>query len=446
MNLIKHKIFPTMFIMGHIRDDNAPPDTFKQVGTVIVKGTFLNMANPTIAPADEQVPIFVKDQPYNLVKNSGFEEDDFEPWYVHNGNATLEENWGAGNHPELKTALKLNSIGPESCIKQTLSFGESLGGRTFVLSFYAQAKTEVNIDGFSLQITGTDHRICEISATIPQIPVQLPPPSLPELNYQRFVSQPETWPVDESATEMEVILPGSGQSGNEVYFDRVQVEETTKATRWDENSIFRYEHDLAPFKPFADIIVLGLFTLPPSPTPPPPPAPQFGWEILIELNLNKVVRKRFAVNTDPLIVRSLFGWAARSEGTRKEQSGNLELFKHKEQVLPTDFNNNFYNGMDRDVQGDIPVDYLVNSSNIIVHTNPPGLFNFEILLPSTRPVAVLCTQNAQGRENTIPLNLNLDTLIIEPEINRYMVIWRGCWILDEQFPKDYSELHVSGGI
>jgi hypothetical protein len=59
------------------------------------------------------------------------------------------------------------------------------------------------------------------------------------------------------AKEMRVVLRMATNAALTVYYDRVQVEERNHLTRWDAKTTLRYEHDLVPFKPQGDVIVLG---------------------------------------------------------------------------------------------------------------------------------------------------------------------------------------------
>lgn len=433
-----------MFIIGHIRDDNAQEEAFKQVGTVIVKGTFQNIKQPKVASAEKQVAIFVKDHPYNAVRNSDFErEGSIEPWQVFGAEAKLAANWGVGAEDN-PTALWIKSDGGADIVQQTLSFDEPLGGRTFVLSFYAQAKTEVTIDGFSLQIKGADQQICRMSAVVPQ----LPPLDPPVMNYQRFVSQPETWPAAESSTEMEVVLPGSADPDNPVYFDRVQVEETALATRWNENSVYRYEHDLAPFKPYADIIVLQPVT---------PASSQPEWTVFLELDTGQSVKKNYDDTAwldsgDPApTVKNLFGWEGRGDfdSPRKERAGkNLGSFNPDERVMPEEFQNEFFNGYGWDEdenKSPVRLAHLADNTVLTISSDPTSFTSFQVRLPAARPTAIRQINRRNGNTDERPLPLKLDTIIIEPQLDRYQVIWRGMWEWDDQADPPVA-LRVTGGI
>lgn len=451
MQIIKHGIFPTMFIIGH-RINPEDPAKIQKVGTVIVKGTFRGLSAPAALPKEEQKPIFVRDVPFNFVRNSDFEleiekEKILGPWQTSGGMPELAESWGIEN----TTALKLTSNGGQDYLKQTLLFDKPLGGRTFVLSFYAEAKEEVMIDGFSLQAPNSGRRICKMmGVTVPKLPGQPPPPAPPVVEFQRFVSMAETWPADETAQEMEVILPGSGNKDNPVYFDRVQVEESPVPTRWDEDTVFRYEHDLVPYKPYADIIVLGPFD---------PPASE--WSAIMELSTGQTLKKKFT-NTEPAS-KILFGWALRNEdkpkeeeGPREKAAGDLNGFDPKTMKLPSGFNNEFYNGFgwdpiepanpEIDTKEYIKLNHFADGATFSVHTEPPGVESFQVKLPYSRPTASYKTVNERGNEEEHELPLVLDTVIVEPRLDRYIVVWRGVWNFKQHPEESYVELRAKGGV
>ena len=52
-------------------------------------------------------------------------------------------------------------------------------------------------------------------------------------------------------------MPGAADATCQLWYDKVQVEERGFQTVWDPETTLRYEHDLVPFKPEGDVIVLG---------------------------------------------------------------------------------------------------------------------------------------------------------------------------------------------
>ncbi len=436
MQIENHDLYPTMFLIGHRIVENQS----QQVGTVIVKGTFQDMDAPkALSSAEEQMPIFLKDVPFNVVRNSDFEgvdpdNNEIQFWQAIGGEVVSETSEWVGE--EGKSA-RLIASSESARLTQTLTFDQSLGGRTFILSFYAKADAAVTVNGFRLQSGESGRSICHVSATLNSA-------------FQRFISEPEAWPADETATEVEVILPGSSDPTNPVYFDRVQVEEAAIATRWDEDTVFRYEHDLAPFKPFADVIVLGAA----SPPDRPPDHPTGVWFAVVETSSGQQFEKRYDATGAPAAAqfptKTVFGWFPRGQEPRLGEAGeNLEQFDPTEKVLPDNFQNTFYNGYERLLSGTVPLPYLANGTQLAIRSErrppPPEPVSFTVRLPASRPTATLTVLNGSNQEEEQNVPLVLDTVTIEPERDRYMVVWRGTWLFEEAFKERYIKLTVQGG-
>lgn len=86
---------------------------------------------------------------------------------------------------------------------------------------------------------------------------------------------------------------------------------------------------------------------------------------------------------------------------------------------------------------------------ITISSDPPGPLNYEVKLPKARPTAMLTISTSGGGQVQQEVVLNLDTVIIEPELDRYMVIWRGIvWGVDIEAspPENCLELKISGGV
>jgi hypothetical protein len=426
MEIRAHPYYPTQFLLGH----RMVAGTAQSVGAVIVKGTFQDMDRPT--PPEQQVPIFLKDVPFNYVRNGDFEslEDGLIlDWAAEGGTVTGETSVvmrAAGGW------AKLHSTSRQAYLTQTLTLDQPVGGRTFVLSFYARAArttaaSPLTVGGFRLQAVGSGRSICQISARLTN-------------RFERIISPTETWPADETGTEIAVILPGSGDSTNDVYFDRVQVEESVQATRWDEETVFQYEHDLVPYKPHADIVILS---------PATGPSTGSSGEVLIDTDTGQHLAKPFAAG-EAFPIKALLGWAPRGKNDRLTQAGiNLAAFNPRERTLPDGFDNRFYNGYDRALTGGPPA-YLSNGTRLTITSDlellPTELTSpFQVQLPNSRPIATLTVLNEAGQKEAQNLPLVLDTLIIEPELDRYLVVWRGTWLFDEDHKEKYIALTITGG-
>lgn len=405
----------------------------EKIGAIIVKGTFQDMDAPNAVSKEAQEKIFLKDVPFNFVRNSDFEASGIKPWHTAGGTTTLESNG-------VKRGQFIGLTPIPARLKQTISFDNPLGGRTFILSFYAKVEAEkpVNIDGFLLRASKTGAVICSFSAILSK-----------DFQKEAFISSPGTWPPELKDTEMDVTLAGPNDPAIPVYFDRVQVEESTAATRWDEDTVFRYEHDLVPFKPYADVIVLG-------DAEPPNGDRSKLWQFVLETGTGIKMKKSYQPDDFP--TKTIFGWAVRGETPRLEQAGDTNNFDPKTMNLPKDFQNLFYNGFDRTTEflddNDKPfqpigLPYLNDGMKLTIRSerpnaDPPIVKSFEVRLPASRPSAVLTKLDEAGQRVVKKVSLALDTLIIEPKSDRYMVVWRGFWPFN--IKETYLELAVVGGV
>lgn len=430
MEIIPHTVFPTMFLLGHRIEYGIA----QKVGTIIVKGTFQDLDEPSSVAKENQVPIFQKDVSFNFVRNSGFEGVDDGGhvlfWVAQGGTATRESCDSSGDISGY--CVRLISDGGVDCLSQTLIFDEPVGGRTFILSFYARSQVAVTLDGFRLQVPSSGESICQMDQ------------QLITDSFQRFISPAETWPNDESSSEIEVMLSGSGNPINPIFFDRVQVEEYTTVTRWDDDTVFAYEHDLVPFKPYSDIIVLGA-------AKPPVGPPSGMWYAVIDINDGRRIEKAYDATTQEFPTKTTFGWAPRGEGPRRQQAGdNLATFNPNENPLPDNFKNHFYNGYDRTISGDIPLSHLNNGAVLTISSEhrpvPPGPVSaFEVKLPANRPTTTLTLLSNTGQQEEQGIPMAIDTVIIEPDLNRYLIVWRGMWEFQEHLKECYIKLSVAGG-
>lgn len=428
MQIEAHILYPTMFLIGHRMAGGVP----ERVGTVVVKGTFQDMDAPVAVCKDRQIPVFVKDLPFNVVFNSSFEGEDkdgndvIDPWLATDGTVVQE---AAADH---KWA-RLTSDGDADQLVQTLEFDGPVGGRTFILSFDAWADAPTTVSGFQLRIPETTTSICNVTASLTTLS-------------QRFVSPAESWLADEGSTQVEVVLVGSGDSLNSVYFDNVQVEEATVLTRWNSETVFRYEHDLAAYKPQADVIVLGA-------AEPPDSNYADTWHVVMDTSSGLSIEKEFGSLSSTFHTKTVFGWASRSEDPRLAQAGsNLQNFDPAN-LLPDDFDNQFYNGYDRLLSGDVPLNYLADGTTLTFRSERRPVLSpgderelFEAVIVGSRPIATLTVLDGSGQEQDLDVPIVLDTVVLEPDADTYVLVWRGVWRFDDHAEENYIRLVVTGGL
>ena len=138
--------------------------------------------------------------------------------------------------------------------------------------------SSIPVEGFRLELVASGDAIFPISE-----------PSL--TGKSQYFNAVGTWPSDGSSigTRMRVVLPGTGNPDHPVYFRQVQVDE--------DYAEFRYEHDLVPFKPYADIIILSQATGLP------------GGQVSINTDAGLHLERTFAGEIFP--IRAILGWAPR---------------------------------------------------------------------------------------------------------------------------------------
>jgi hypothetical protein len=224
------------------------------------------------------------------------------------------------------------------------------------------------------------------------------------------------------------------------------------------NGDFEYEHDLVPFKPSADVIILG------AAKPPDESAtnPTGIWYVVLKTSTGQQFEKKFdASQIKRFPTKTIFGWASRGEGERLVQAGkDLENFYPRDppepdyppqRALPKDFKNHFYNGYDRTVFGISPhLEHLADGTGLTICSerrppNTPASESFSVQLPTSRPTATLTVLIDSNQKEIRPISLALDTVIIEPELDRYLVVWRGIWQWDDANRDRYLKLSIQGG-
>jgi len=223
----------------------------------------------------------------------------------------------------------------------------------------------------------------------------------------------------------------------------------------------RYEHDLAIYKPKADIVILG------QPAPPDPNPLGNEWKEWITtdtqsmigdfdntglVKLNGTSFTRFWPAGAPIT----FGWQTRLEGQRFDHTGSAGEFKPDHMVLPLNFKNLFFNGGLYLSNGETPFSHLVAGSrvNLVswarydngaggteIHTSTQTLH-----LPSTFPRAVLSYRSGAALNTDLieeDLAFLIDTLVYEKASQQYYVVWRAVWDFASQPADRYVSLVLS---
>lgn len=426
-------IFPSgkgyegFFLVGVRKDPNGLT-TIQRTGTVVLKRTYeIDPATGTLLPAEKPLPVFMRDQPDNLVVNSDFElplfDDENNPSDWQPDDAVTISQAPDPDDDENHFLQVAGAAG--GCVVQTLTFEEPLGGRQFWFSFSASAdEASTRIEGVQLEADG--HAICVINRDL-------------ETTMKRF-SATGTWPTELGAKEMRAVLRMAVNSAHMVQYDKIQVEERGYRTVWDPATTLRYEHDLAAFKPEGDVIVLGF-------------AEVTG---LNRLRVDGITWLTRNVTSASPPQKALFGWESRLAEPRKGEAGTFPTAPEAyplEDPLPANFSNHFYNGHRRtngaeQITASLPSpSYLFASTQVKIERNASLDYGFA-LRGDTATAAYYCYDGTgsdeEGNWRSVPLTMNLDTLVIEPEKNHCYLVWRGVWPFDDHSEDAYRCLLVTG--
>lgn len=174
----------------------------------------------------------------------------------------------------------------------------------------------------------------------------------------------------------------------------------------------RYEHDLASFKPEGDVVVLGFAEAGPC-----------------AVRVNGATRLQRTVLS--ALEKALLGWEPRGDAARLGQAGTQP--PPEGQSLPPDFDNRFYNGYLRAARHLAASPFLAANAEVEIDRN--GVVDYAFTLPSdTASAAYFFHAGVMPDEEKcwqrVPVAMNLDTLVAEPESDRCYVVWRGVWDFD----------------
>lgn len=170
----------------------------------------------------------------------------------------------------------------------------------------------------------------------------------------------------------------------------------------------RYEHDLASFKPEADVVVLDYVASAGTPA-----RVVVGGQIWLARTLGEGERH-------------LFGWSPRAEGPRHNQAGTFT----DQPTLPADFKNAFFCGYRRDARTAPAPPALPPGTRVVVERGAAPGYGFTLRDDVGRAAFYTYAgagpdREGQWRRHELPMVL--DTLVVEPERDRCALVWRGVW-------------------
>ena len=411
--------FPTeqgyagMFVVGTRKSSGR----LERIGTLVLKRTYdVNPVSGVLAPAAAPIPVCQKDQPDNLVLNGDFESPFPGPW-VSAGTVALVGTAGVGG----SNAVSVTGVGAE--LTQVVTFDAPLGGREFTLSFSAKADpvgppfVNAQVHQVCLQ-AGDNTVICAVDPLLTDV-------------MQRF-SVTGTWPTAVTATEGQIILPAPMDAARTAFYDQVQLEERAYLTVWNPETILRYEHDLAAYKPEADLIVLGFTSV-------------------AAVNGARVDGVSWMARAVPSAVggaveKAAFGWQARVGGPRELDLGTAPAVPSNS--LRPDFKNAAYNAYLRAAAQSPAQPFVVPSPTAEIRLERDATTAYAFRLRGDTASAAYGYYGAAGpddaahwHQQSVPMTL--DTIVVEPDIDRCSVVWRGVWDLDDVAEAAYRGLAVT---
>lgn len=423
----KHDGYKGIFFIGYRKDPNNPTKT-ERVGTVVLKRTYDIAAGGgteagRLTPSTDAHDIFFQDQmdlaDYfdNLVANSDFSLVDENGKLAHwqaDSSLIIEQVEENDNHFMRVTTSVSGRV------FQAVSLPEQLGGRKFVLRFNAKADDGVTV---RVRLEAGGETICDQTVD--------PGTDFRDAE-QGLFSATGKWPESAMPTDMDVvmeILNGSGQAVA-VHFDDVSL-----------HPLIRYEHDMCSFKPEGDLMVLDYTN-------------RLG-QSTIKVNNSVWLRRTIGSTTEP----DLFGWESRYAAARKNDVGTFSdnpddyppewpVVNPDRDPLPPDFKNRFYCGYRRDAlaSGMSAVPYLIGDESVEIGHD--GISTYRIQLRGDTVEAVCYAYSGSGPDaeahwQAVPVTMNIDTLVLEPEKERCCLIWRGVWNFDMHPEANYRRLGVT---
>ena len=210
-----------------------------------------------------------------------------------------------------------------------------------------------------------------------------------------------------------------------------------------------YEHDLAAFKPQGDLIVVGFVQqLVPH-------------EVRVD---DSAWLSRTPIVGDAL----LFGWEPRTNDPhpkrRQDEAGGFSddaddyplewpVTNPDRDPLPggvgdprtPPFRNRFYNGYLRKAAVAAPFPYLPPAATVKIARNAVVVYRLQLAGEAIHARYLYYTGRGADEDcgwRARSIGVNLDTLVVEPDLSRCYVVWRGVWDFDEQPAEAYRRLVV----
>jgi hypothetical protein len=154
--------------------------------------------------------------------------------------------------------------------------------------------------------------------------------------------------------------------------------------------------------------------------------------------------------------KAAFGWESRADpGARKDALGVAPYPADQPPPPPlrADFRNEFYNAFRRDAvivdaNGDrTPAAFVGPDPRSVIELQRPPAADYQVTLRGDVATAVLSTSAAvtddASRWQRAAVPMTLDTILLEPDVDRCELVWRGTWPFDDAPVESYRALTVS---
>jgi hypothetical protein len=224
-----------------------------------------------------------------------------------------------------------------------------------------------------------------------------------------------------------------------------------------EGCLSRYEHDIAVYKPLADLVVIDDYLL------------SHNYQVSVQgeggssqLWFNRTINSPQPPPPDLDAAEHIFGWLPRG-GSVREGEGNLQITLPDDDTaidVPNmrDFNNQFFNGSRRDFTPTYPPftgfpqdqfqagDSISMTRTRLVDAQSDIIFDFVLGQENIYANVYLYSGRGPDKERywcvERPIDFRLDTLVVTPSQDNAYVVWRGVWD-HAQFPaNNYRKLDV----
>ncbi len=374
------------FVVGWHMGAGGP----EQVGVAVVKRTY-DLDGGALVPSASPLPVFLTDEPGALLVNgdveaAGASESEAVSW-TPTGATTATRQPEAGdpsNHV-------LGVSGSGGHVRQSATLGRRLGHQPVALSLRADATGGAHAAARVVTSAGT---LCSLS-TGDDDPAADDPPDL----YAASGT-----PGGLASRTLTVELDPPDDDAETAHYDDVVLATTA------------YEADVVPTKPAGDLVVLD-----------------HRAAASVTVSVDGVERMSGSG-------AAVFGWEPRLDSPREAFAGDEPV-----DVLPTGFDDRFFNGFRRAASASASPPHLPSDAAVAIDRDGEETA-FSLLGETvTAEVAYHGGDAPDGPPcwRRFAVAMALDTLVVETDEDRCTAVWRGAWPFAQVAPDAYRRLTVT---